>query len=111
MKSLSILASAALVFSLSACSEVSAQSGSTKQLSHQVDSLSKELATLKADFDVLKYGLEKRGISIDEIRIEMEQLIKFGIFQMPKALFLETQRIQNSLLLNSLSFNALIAVM
>jgi len=83
MKSLSILASAALVFSLSACSEVSAQSGSTKQLSHQVDSLSKELATLKADFDVLKYGLEKRGISIDEIRIEMEQANK--IWDIPDA--------------------------
>src|SRR5574344_2366927 len=83
MKSLSRLASAALVFSLSACSEVSAQSGSTKQLSHQVDSLSKELATLKADFDVLKYGLEKRGISIDEIRIEMEQANK--IWDIPDA--------------------------
>jgi len=82
MKSLSLLASAALIFSLSACSS-SAQSGSTKKLSNQVDSLSKELATLKADFDVLKYGLEKRGISIDEIRIEMEQANK--IWDIPDA--------------------------
>lgn len=82
MKSLSLLASAALIFSLSACSSA-AQSGSTKKLSNQVDSLSKELATLKADFDVLKYGLEKRGISIDEIRIEMEQANK--IWDIPDA--------------------------
>ena len=82
MKSLSLLASAALIFSLSACSSA-AQSGSTKKLSNQVDSLSKELATLKADFDVLKYGLKKKKISIDEIRIEMEQANK--IWDIPDA--------------------------
>ena len=73
MKSLSILASMALVFTLSACNEGSAQGGSTKKLQTQVDSLSKDLANVKSEFEVLKYGLEKRGISIDEIRIEMEQ--------------------------------------
>lgn len=82
MKSLSLLASAALIFSLSACSSA-AQSGSTKKLSNQVDSLSKELATLKADFDVLMYELEKKGISLENIRLEIEQANK--IWDIPDA--------------------------
>ena len=71
MKSLSLLASAALIFSLSACTSA-AQGDSTKQLSNQVDSLSKELATLKADFDVLMYDLEKKGISLENIRLQIK---------------------------------------
>lgn len=82
MKSLSLLASAALIFSLSACTSA-AQGGSTKQLSNQVDSLSKELATLKADFDVLMYDLEKKGISLENIRLEIEQANK--IWDIPDA--------------------------
>lgn len=73
MKSLSLIATVAVIFSLTACNEASAQSGDSKNLKNKVDSLSKELNEMKEEFDVLKYGLEKRGISIDEIRVEMVQ--------------------------------------
>lgn len=70
MKSFSLALSAALVLSLSACNQASA---SGKAVSgDKLDSLANEVKTMHEEFEVLKYGLEKRGLSIEVLKAEME---------------------------------------
>ncbi|MDR1760402.1 MAG: thioredoxin domain-containing protein [Fibrobacter sp.] len=76
MKPLSLLASLFLIFCLSACNEVSAQNGilpkGSSNLNAKVDSLSAALKKVSDEFDILKIGLEKRGVSMDQIKAEIE---------------------------------------
>lgn len=72
MKPLSVLFPVALTVFLAACNQASAQSGNNAALAAKVDSLSTELNKVKQEFEILKYGLEKRGLSIEVMRVEME---------------------------------------
>lgn len=65
MKPLSLIIPAVFAIALSACNQASAQSS-------DVSKLAKEVEQIKADFEVLKYGLEKRGLSIEQMKAEME---------------------------------------
>lgn len=67
MKTLSLIIPAVFAIALSACNQASAQGDSAK-----LDSVTKELAQIKEEFEVLKYGLEKRGLSIEQMKAEME---------------------------------------
>lgn len=71
MKSFSVALSAALVFSLSACNQASA-SGKSGASNAKLDSLAGVVKTMQQEFDILKYGLEKRGLSIEQMKAEME---------------------------------------
>lgn len=70
MKSFPLALSAALVFSLSACNQASASGKSASGA--KLDSLSAEVKTMHEEFEILKYGLEKRGLSIEQMKAEME---------------------------------------
>ena len=76
MKSFSLLIPAILAFSLSACNQASAQGGNNSKLAAKLDSVSTELAKMKEEFEIVKFGLEKRGISIEDMRQEMEMANK-----------------------------------
>lgn len=71
MKSFSVALSAVLVFSLSACNQASA-SGKSGASNAKLDSLAGVVKTMQQEFDILKYGLEKRGLSIEQMKAEME---------------------------------------
>ena len=71
MKSFPLALSAILVISLSACNQASANSQSAGS-SAKLDSLAAEVKTMHEEFEVLKYGLEKRGLSIEQMKAEME---------------------------------------
>lgn len=71
MKSFPLALSAALVVSLSACNQAAA-SGNSGASSSKLDSLSAEVKTMHEEFEILKYGLEKRGLSIEQMQAEME---------------------------------------
>jgi protein-disulfide isomerase len=74
MKSISLAASAILVFSLTACNEAAAaKGGSNSALEAKVDSLSTVVKTMNEEFEILKYGLDKRGMSLEQLKMEMEQ--------------------------------------
>jgi protein-disulfide isomerase len=72
MKSLSLLLPAVFLISLSACNQASAQNGSNQALAAKLDSVSTELAKIKEEFEIVKYGLDKRGISLEQMKLEME---------------------------------------
>lgn len=71
MKSFSVALSAALVFSLSACNQASA-SGKSGSSDAKIDSLAGVVKTMQEEFNILKYGLDKRGLSIEQMKAEME---------------------------------------
>lgn len=70
MKHFSIIALAILVGSLVACNQASAGGSFGGQA--KLDSLEKNFNVLKEEFEVLKYALDKRGISLEDARKEME---------------------------------------
>lgn len=75
MKPVSVLFPIALTVFLAACNQASAQSaqgGNNAALAAKVDSLSTELNKIKQEFEILKYGLDKRGLSIEVMKVEME---------------------------------------
>lgn len=72
MKSISLAASAILVLSLTACNEAAAKGGSNAALEAKVDSLSATVKTMNEEFEILKYGLDKRGMSLEQLKTEME---------------------------------------
>lgn len=72
MKPVSVLFPIALTVFLAACNQASAQSGNNAALAAKVDSLSTELNQIKQEFEILKYGLDKRGLSIEVMKVEME---------------------------------------
>jgi len=69
MKSIFSVASLVLVLSLTACN--AATPGSVASQS-KVDSLATVVKTMSDEFEILKYGLEKRGLSIEQLRAEKE---------------------------------------
>ena len=72
MKPLSLLLPAVLMISFTACNQASAQNGSNQALATKLDSVSTELAKVKEEFEIVKYGLDKRGISLEQMKKEME---------------------------------------
>ena len=72
MKSFSLALSAALLISLSACNEASASGKTDGSKGTKLDSLAAEVKTMHEEFEILKYGLEKRGLSIEQMKAEME---------------------------------------
>ena len=70
MKHISIVAMAFLVVGLVGCNQASAGGSFNQQA--RLDSLEKNFNQLKEDFDVIVYALDKRGISLDQARAEME---------------------------------------
>ena len=72
MKSFSLALSAALLISLSACNEASASGKTDGSKGTKLDSLAAEVKTMHEEFEILKYGLEKRGLSIGQMKAEME---------------------------------------
>ena len=61
---------AILVSSFVACNQASA-GGSFKQQA-RLDSLEKDFKKVKEEFEIIKYALDKRGISLEAARAEME---------------------------------------
>ena len=61
---------AILAASFVACNQASAGGSFNQQA--RLDSLEKNFNQLKEDFDVIVYALDKRGISLDQARAEME---------------------------------------
>ena len=59
-----------LVVGLVGCNQASAGGSFNQQA--RLDSLEKNFNQLKEDFDVIVYALDKRGISLDQARAEME---------------------------------------
>ena len=70
MKRISIVAMAILAVSLVACNQAAAGGSFNQQA--RLDSLEKDFNTLKEEFEVIKYALDKRGISVEQARAEME---------------------------------------
>ena len=70
MKRLPIIAGAILVASLVACNQASAGGSFGGQA--KLETLEKDFNTLKEEFEVIKYALDKRGISLEQARAEME---------------------------------------
>ena len=70
MKRLSLIGMAILVSSFVACNQASAGGSFNQQA--RLDSLEKEFKQVKEEFEVFKYALEKRGISLEQARAEME---------------------------------------
>ena len=70
MKRITIVAMVILAASLVACNQASAGGSFNQQA--RLDSLEKNFNQLKEDFDVIVYALDKRGISLDQARAEME---------------------------------------
>ena len=70
MNRISIVARASLAASLVACNQAAAGGSFNQQA--RLDSLEKDFNTLKEEFEVIKYALDKRGISLEQARAEME---------------------------------------
>ncbi|MCF0223344.1 MAG: thioredoxin domain-containing protein [Fibrobacter sp.] len=70
MKRLSFLAIAISFACLVACNQASAGGSFNQQA--RLDALEKDFNTLKEEFEVIKYALDKRGISMEQARAEME---------------------------------------
>ncbi|WP_173383405.1 thioredoxin domain-containing protein [Fibrobacter succinogenes] len=70
MKRISIVAMAILTASLVACNQAAAGGSFNQQA--RLDSLEKDFNVLKEEFEVIKYALDKRGISVEQARAEME---------------------------------------
>lgn len=69
MKSIFSVASLVLVLSLTACNAATPGSGASQS---KVDSLATVVKTMSDEFEILKYGLEKRGLSIEQLKAEKE---------------------------------------
>ena len=61
---------AILTASLVACNQAAAGGSFNQQA--RLDSLEKDFNVLKEEFEVIKYALDKRGISLEQARAEME---------------------------------------
>ena len=70
MKRLSLIGMAILVSSLVACNQASAGGSFNQQA--RLDSLEKDFKQVKEEFEIIKYALDKRGISLEQARAEME---------------------------------------
>ena len=70
MKRITIVAMAILAASLVACNQASAGGSFNQQA--RLDNLEKEFKQVKEEFEIIKYALDKRGISLEQARAEME---------------------------------------
>ena len=70
MKHFSIVAMAFLVVGLVGCNQASAGGSFNQQA--RLDSLEKDFKVVKEEFEIIKYALDKRGISLEQARAEME---------------------------------------
>lgn len=70
MKRLSIAAMAICVAGLVACNQASAGGSFNQQA--RLDQLEKDFNQVKEEFEILKYALDKRGISLEAAKAEME---------------------------------------
>ena len=70
MKRLSLIGMAILVSSFVACNQASAGGSFNQQA--RLDSLEKDFKKVKEEFEIIKYALDKRGISLEAARAEME---------------------------------------
>ena len=70
MKRITIVAMAILAASLVACNQASAGGSFNQQA--RLDALEKDFNQLKDDFNVIVYALDKRGITLEQARAEME---------------------------------------
>jgi protein-disulfide isomerase len=70
MKRLSLIGMAILVSSFVACNQASAGGSFNQQA--RLDSLEKDFKQVKEEFEIIKYALDKRGISLEAARAEME---------------------------------------
>ena len=70
MKHFSIFAMAFLVVGLVGCNQASAGGSFNQQA--RLDSLEKDFKIVKEEFEIIKYALDKRGISLEQARAEME---------------------------------------
>lgn len=83
MKSFSLALSAALLISLSACNEASASGKTDGSTKAKLDSLSAEVKAMHDEFEIIKFGLDKRGLSIEQMKSEMEMANK--VWEIPDA--------------------------
>lgn len=83
MKSFSLALSAALLISLSACNEASANGKTDGSTKAKLDSLSAEVKAMHDEFEIIKFGLDKRGLSIEQMKSEMEMANK--VWEIPDA--------------------------
>ena len=70
MKRLSLFAMALVVSGLVACNQASAGGSFNQQA--RLDNLEKDFKQVKEEFEIIKYALDKRGISLEQARAEME---------------------------------------
>ena len=70
MKRLSLIAMALVVSGLVACNQASAGGSFNQQA--RLDSLEKDFKQVKEEFEIIKYAFDKRGISLEQARAEME---------------------------------------
>lgn len=70
MNRLSIFAMAVVTAGLVACNQASAGGSFNQQA--RLDSLEKDFKQVKEEFEIIKYALDKRGISLEQARAEME---------------------------------------
>ena len=70
MKRLSLIGMAILVSSFVACNQASAGGSFNQQA--RLDSLEKDFKKVKEEFEIIKYALDKRGISLEAARAEMD---------------------------------------
>ena len=71
MKRLPIVAIAVCFAGLVACNQASAGGSFNQQA--RLDNLEKEFKQVKEEFEIIKYALDKRGISLEQARKEMEE--------------------------------------
>ncbi len=71
MKKMAFLLLVVLLVSVS-CNNVPSGSAGLGELRDKIDSLNTVVAKLNEEFNILKFGLEKRGLSIEQMRAEME---------------------------------------
>ena len=72
MKKLAFLMFPFLVLGVSSCNSAPASSVQLHDLRTKYDSLATVVYQINSDFEILKKGLEKRGLSIEQIRAEIE---------------------------------------
>ena len=70
MKRLPIVALAVCFAGLVACNQASAGGSFNQQA--RLDNLEKDFKQVKEEFEIIKYALDKRGISLEQARAEME---------------------------------------
>jgi hypothetical protein len=104
MKRLPIVALAVCFAGLVACNQASAGGSFNQQA--RLDNLEKDFKQVKEEFEIIKYALDKRGISLEQARAEMEADNKVWDIPDEDSRFSATPRTRSSRLLNLPSSSA-----